>query len=214
MIIFDGCSITYGDELQGLHDDVNYRVKNRFSHVVAEKLGDNYVNLGTCGKSNDGILRTTIEYCENNKVDLAIIQFTAFSRFERLKEDKNRYLHITPNSNKEISKIYYQYFENINNSAANYHKNKFLLENYFKNNKIKYFFVKLQRDREIEGFIPSSWYKLMDKTPILTIRELISSRRHKPENYCKRYVDKSQFQGSHPSKQGHKLIAEHIIENL
>ena len=81
MILFDGCSITYGDELQGTNCDDDYRVKTRFSHVVAEELGDNYVNLGTCGKSNDGILRTTLEYCENHKVDLAIIQFTSFSRF-------------------------------------------------------------------------------------------------------------------------------------
>lgn len=214
MILFDGCSYTYGDELQGTDDDHDYRVKNRFSHVVAEELGDNYVNLGICGKSNDGILRTTLEYCENHKVDLAIIQFTSFFRFETLKEDKNEYCHITPTSGKEISKIYYQYFQNINNSASNYHKNKFLLENYFKSKKIKYFFMKLQRDRDIKGFIPSSWYNLVDKTPIMTIRELISSRRHKPENFCKRYVAQPRFQGGHPNKQGHKRIAEYILENL
>jgi len=214
MILFDGCSYTYGDELQGTDDDHDYRVKNRFSHVVAEELGDNYVNFGESGKSNDGILRTTLDYCENHKVDLAIIQFTAFSRFECQKEDKKDYWYITPQGGKEISKIYYQYFENINNSAANYHKNKFLLENYFKSKKIKYFFMKLQRDRDIKGFIPSSWYNLVDKTPIMTIRELISSRRHKPENFCKRYVAQPRFQGGHPNKQGHKRIAEYILENL
>ena len=214
MILFDGCSVTYGDELQGPDNNHEHRIKNRFSHVVAEELGDNYVNLGICGKSNDGILRTTLEYCENHKVDLAIIQFTVYSRREVLKEGQKLYWHLSAQSDKPISKAYFQNISNINDDAANFHKNKFLLENYFKSRKIKYYFVTLVRDMEISGFIPSSWYNMMDKTPIWSIRESTGRRRENPERYCKRYVGHRHLSGGHPSELGHKLIAEHILENI
>ena len=71
MILFDGCSWTYGDELDNPE-------KDRFSTLI----GKDHINLGKNGKSNDSILRTTLDHCENNKVDLAVIQFTKPSRTE------------------------------------------------------------------------------------------------------------------------------------
>ena len=71
MILFDGCSWTWGDELEN-------REETRFSSLI----GQDHVNLGQCGKSNDGILRTTLDFCEKNEVDIAVIQFTKFSRTE------------------------------------------------------------------------------------------------------------------------------------
>ena len=63
MILFDGCSWTYGDQLENLH--------HRFSDLIGG------VNIGECGKSNDGILRTTINYLErNSNIDTVIIQWT------------------------------------------------------------------------------------------------------------------------------------------
>lgn len=203
MILFDGCSYTYGDELENPEKDA-------FPHLVARMgLGEgakprNYKSVGECGKSNDGILRTTLEFCENNPVTIAVIQFTKFSRREIKKPQSTSYFHVTAENNDEGSLEYYKHLNNRDDDVANYHKNKFLLENYFKKRNIRYFFLNLQKMHKVDGFTPSSWYYLVDKKPILNFRELLGGRRWKPENYT----------GGHPSVKGHQMIAKEIYENI
>ena len=81
-ILFDGCSWTKGCGLEG--EDINYerQKKERWSTLVSDYFGTEHVNLARGGKCNDGILRTTMQYCENNKVDFAVIQFTREDRRE------------------------------------------------------------------------------------------------------------------------------------
>ena len=203
MILFDGCSFTYGDELENPEKDA-------FPHLVA-RMGlmegakpRNYRSIGTCGKSNDGILRTTLEFCENNPVSLAIIQFTLFSRREVMKTGSKNYFHITVENNDEGTLEYYKHLQNRNDDVANYHKNKFILENYFKKRNIRYFFLNLQKMKKIEGYTPSSWYHLADKSPVSNMKEILGGKRWHPENYVT----------GHPNKRGHQLIAKHIHENI
>ena len=203
MIFFDGCSYTFGDELENPEKDA-------FPHLVArmglmrEGITRDYVNLGQRGKSNDGILRTTLEFCEKNEVDIAVIQFTKFSRREIKKPQSTGYFHLTATDNDERSLEYYKHLHNRDDDVANYHKNKFLLENYFKKRNISYFFLCLQKMHKVEGYTPSSWYHLVDKKPILNLRELLGGKRWHPENYLV----------GHPSKKGHRMIANNIYENI
>tara|TARA_E500000318_G_scaffold45315_2_gene42798 strand:+ start:2344 stop:3039 length:696 start_codon:yes stop_codon:yes gene_type:complete len=74
MILFNGCSWTYGDELEN-------NVEEGYPNLVAQKLGLPFVNLARNGASNDYIYHTSLEYLLNNKVDLAIIQWTFPTRF-------------------------------------------------------------------------------------------------------------------------------------
>jgi len=128
MILFDGCSYTYGDELENPE-------KEAFPHLVARMglVGNTecreYVSLGECGKSNDGITRTTIKYCEKNKVDIAVIQFTIYSRREIYRNDKNKWKFISCQYDDNISDAYYKIIQNKSDDLANFHKNKFILEN-------------------------------------------------------------------------------------
>ena len=55
MILFSGCSLTYGDELEN-------RIADRFS----TKFYKQHVNIAQCGMSNDMIVTKTIEYIEQN----------------------------------------------------------------------------------------------------------------------------------------------------
>lgn len=210
MILFDGCSWTYGDEL------IN-RETDRFSSLISKESA----NISYCGKSNDAILRTTIDYCENNHVDFAVIQFTVYSRTEYRSEYSDAYDTIQIKSEKALSKIYYENIQNNTNDFANYHKNKFLLENYFKTKGIKYYFVNLERSRDqYEDITKSSWYNLMDKTPVVSLRELIGDNHEYPEHYVqdKRFSGKYNlpkgWRGGHPNKKGHQIIANHILEKL
>jgi len=200
MILFDGCSWTYGSELEN-------REKERWSTLVAN--GEEHVNLSSEGKSNDGILRTTLEFCESNHVDTAVIQFTKHSRTEFRQEGAKKYItvmngHIRNNDvYKEISEIYFKYFHNKELHLENYSKNKFLLENYFKQKNIKYFFCTIggytnwtgtQKDISKN---PSSWYRMMDKESILYLPDLIGLKK-----------------GRHPTAEEHKIIADHISLNI
>tara|TARA_B100000427_G_scaffold159184_1_gene132198 strand:- start:7013 stop:7627 length:615 start_codon:yes stop_codon:yes gene_type:complete len=203
MILFDGCSFTFGDELENPEKDA-------FPHLVARMgLMDGakprlYTSIGECGKSNDGILRTTINFCENNPVTLAIIQFTNFSRREVMNSGKDTYFRINAENPDEGSLEYFKHFQNKNDDVANYHKNKFLLESYFKKRNIRYFFLNLQKMKLVEGYTPSSWYHLADKSPVSNMKTILGGKRWHPENYVT----------GHPNKRGHQLIAQHIYENI
>ena len=200
MILFDGCSYTFGYGLENLEKDAYPHLVARMGLMDGAK-SRNYESIAYNGKSNDAILRTTLEFCEKNPVSLAVIQFSNFYRREILLD---RYFNITPQNKDDISLAYYETLQNKHEDVANYHKNKFLLENYFKKRNINYFFINLQKMKEVSGFIPSSWYYLQDANPITNIRDIIGSMKKNPEN----------FVGNHPSKLGHSVIARYLHENI
>mgnify|MGYP001188510766 CR=1 FL=1 len=203
MILFDGCSFTYGDELENPEKDA-------YPHLVARMgLRDGakpriYRNIGECGKSNDGILRTTLEFCENNPVSSAIIQFTKFSRREIKKSHKKTYFHVTAENRDEGSLEYYKNLQNDDDDVANFYKNKFLLENYFKKRNIRHFFFCIENLEKLGSYGHSSWYELSDKKPIMNTRKLLGRKRNNPLRYS----------GGHPSILGHQIIAKEIYENF
>jgi len=193
MILFDGCSYTYGDELENPE-------KERFSSLI----GGEHVNLGECGKSNDGITRTTIAYCEKNQVDIAVIQFTIYSRREIYRNDRNKWKFISCQHDDDISDAYYRIIQNKSDDLANFHKNKFILENYFKNNKIKYYFMGIENPKFTLGAKKSEWYDIIDKKPVTWLRNVMGRKKTHRHHYL----------NGHPSKLGHKVIAEHVCENI
>ena len=215
MILFDGCSWTWGAELE---DKETYR----FSQLLSEMTNRDHVNLGQPSKSNNGILRTTLEYCERNPVDIAVIQFTGTSRTEiRMpKQDKYKSLSIgkvLKNSNKDdLSRIYYENIHNKNEEIANFHKNKFLLEYYFKSKNIPYFFVHIHRpNQRLEDVVTSSWGKMMDQKPVKSLLELLGNRFTHPHHYAQgRQKESDRRSRGHPNIQGHKIIAEYIYDNF
>tara|TARA_B100001057_G_C22554132_1_gene834647 strand:- start:92 stop:772 length:681 start_codon:yes stop_codon:yes gene_type:complete len=217
MILFDGGSWLYGDELED-------REKYRFSKILSERVNREHVNISEPGKSNNAILRTTIEYCENNLVDIAIIQFTGTSRTEIRAPNEDRYISLSIGNvlknghSKELSEKYYQYIHNDNEEIANFHKNKFLLEYYFKTKNIPYFFVSTDQTYykfRTSGVIESSWYHMMNKEPVKSLVNLLGDSNRNEKYYCQgRYKKSDKRSLGHPNKLGHKVIAEYIYENF
>jgi len=204
MILFDGCSYTYGDELENPEKDA-------FPHLVA-RMGlmegaapRSYISIGACGKSNDGILRTTLEFCENNPVSIAVIQFTKISRREVMRDlEISKYLNIHPNNEDDLSIEYYKNIQTSNDDVANYHKNKFLLENYFNKKNIRYFFLNLEKRKFMRGYTPSSWFHMVNKEPVIHMKDILGGMARQSENYVT----------GHPNKRGHELIAQCVYENI
>ena len=70
-ILLNGCSHTEASECdKGL------------SEFLSEKLNATVINIAKGGGGNHRILRTTMEYCENNQVDLVLIGWSTHERFE------------------------------------------------------------------------------------------------------------------------------------
>lgn len=73
-IYFDGCSWTFGDELE--------ERSQRFSSIVCQKLDAEEYNISKCGSSNDRIVRQLLVENDITDYDLAVIQMTIPSRTE------------------------------------------------------------------------------------------------------------------------------------
>jgi|5_EtaG_2_1085323.scaffolds.fasta_scaffold38297_1 lysophospholipase L1-like esterase len=198
MILYDGSSWAWGDTLKDREND-------RYSSLV----GGEHVNISECGKSNDGILRTTIEYCENNPVDIAVIQLTKISRREIL-QDLNSLYRILPKKNSDICNAYYRYLHNPYDDLANFYKNKFLLENYFESKQIKYLLMSLMRPKDSKGILKKSSWEKMSKKEIMSLYQLFGGTKR--DNLP--YFDEHQKNDGHPNEKGHQKIADYVLQNL
>jgi len=73
MIYFNGDSHTYG---------IGVDPSQRFSDIVAQHFGQQWVNDAKMGASNDRILRTTRNYLKSNIPDFIVIGWTSWEREE------------------------------------------------------------------------------------------------------------------------------------
>ena len=181
MLLFDGCSWTMGHELEGPDKDHDKRKRERWSNLVSEHFQSDHVNLGEGGKSNDGILRTTIAYCESHKIDLAIIQFTKANRREILKEGHYKRLNASRRESDIVA--YYKHLNTQEDDIANFYKNKFLLEQYFKSKQIPYYFVQLNRRKHIVTKYTSTWQQMSDSSPIPCLFDILGGGHNFPPPY-------------------------------
>lgn len=209
MMFFVGCSFTMGTELENPE-------KERFSSLVAERLGVDHFNRAEAGLSNDGILRKTIKYCEKENVDFAVIQFTKYSRREILDirkplPEQSPYFRLNVNNPKKAVKEYFAKLSRPEDDIANFFKNKFLLEFYLNTKKIPYYFLQLS-DPSIKytnygHFFRSSWQKLTD-TRVECIYDILEGDEYSKSPFY------TSSERPHPNALGHRKIANHIIENL
>ena len=87
LLFFNGCSNTYGGELENISD--------RYSKIVSDHYGVQEENDAACGISNDRITCSTIKKIQRNEIDHVIIQFTVPSRI-RYYDDRGRENSWTP----------------------------------------------------------------------------------------------------------------------
>lgn len=160
-LLFNGCSFTQGSELQGINDDLEYRNRHRYSHIVSERLRKTYDNISVSGSSNDRITRETLDWFNaGNTCDLAIIQWTTIARHEYISKFCKHPVNFCPqfvvtkwegtkkiNKDHEETKLahqhFYKYYYNPILGIYNFYKNLYILEQFFEKNNINYFMIKL-----------------------------------------------------------------------
>lgn len=236
-LFFSGDSWTYGSELQGKENDREHRRTHRFSYLVGKKLNKTFYNLGIPGGSNDEITRKTIEWFESgNSCDTAIIQLTTTSRVEYVyQQDKEKpitlsflsssgwsnRLNLSRNITRILKKIRDDYYKNFYNDCIglyNFHKNIFILEQYFESRNIKYYFLKYLSENNFSNFKILSdgfcWENVC-KNNYFKIPTLMNGIVPK-EDMCPDYRREGYkpLMGLHPNEIGHEKIANYIIENF
>jgi len=235
-LLFNGCSITYGSELEGISNDIEHLEKNRFSHIISERTGKTYANIATGGSSNDRIVRRTIEWFEaGNTCDLAVIQLTFVlrreyiskytgecSKFSKLNYVKSNNTHLKEDlvDYDQIRKAYYAYYTNCYNDnlgLTNFYKNLFILEQYFKSINVNSFYIKVKPQINIDYNKIIPWQNLCKNNynEIATINGDILTSGFRGEDYAPRMAEYLNLglNGSHPSEIGHQKIADYIIKH-
>jgi hypothetical protein len=85
VLLTNGCSFVWGDELRGFDTEPPSHQEHTFTHKLANLLGMPYVNLSTCGGGNDKIFRDTIVYLSDPtkpKPSHMVILWSGWSRLE------------------------------------------------------------------------------------------------------------------------------------
>jgi len=95
-LLTNGCSHIEGSETEKSIGD-----------FISEHLKYKHVNLAEGGGSNHRIMRTTMEYCENNDVDLVIIGWSTHERFEfSFDTERQNYTLQKQSENQQLDKFY------------------------------------------------------------------------------------------------------------
>ena len=220
-IFFNGCSYTWGDELSN-------RYQERYSRVVSEALGaKSEINIAVNGRSNDAIARTTMKwFLKGNKCDLAVIQWTVINRFETFNDQQDEYKNITIQQ-KEWKGFYADYYHD-RIGVDQLWRNVVLLEQFFIKHNIPYVFLYHDRYSKwkkipMTNSAGEKWDEFEEKIIILDTpcvwRELVVNKEF---NFIRAHsnaqdtaildVNQPDFNGGHPSPQGHKKIAQRILE--
>tara|TARA_B100001996_G_scaffold379941_1_gene366500 strand:+ start:647 stop:1276 length:630 start_codon:yes stop_codon:yes gene_type:complete len=202
-LLFSGCSITWGDELQD-------RVNERFSNLVNPKS----VNIGECGVSNDYIVRNTINWLGKMTVDIVVMQFTVHQRLEYYDESGGIHRFTPQRIKNKTQDVYYRNVYTNQLGVENLWKNFFIWDSYCKSVDQKY--VALIADhyddaiRKPERLFEKgigNWRSVCrDLKYTLLNADILGLMRQYPKNYAQGVG------GGHPSAIGHQKIAEKVNE--
>jgi len=193
-ILYNGCSITWGDELTD-------RENQRYSRLVSNHYNAEEVNLASNGISNDRIVRESIAYLDKNSVDLIVVQFTLHTRIEWFKKDGS-ILDMHIHQKRHPAPFYYKWIFNDYNGIENMWKNLVLFDTYCTQKGIRY--IPLLADhhqKELE--LKNNWQELYHGKSLTHLHRGVL-KGYIPENFT--------LSNNHPSVIGHKVIAEKIIE--
>ena len=237
MIFVNGDSISFGCELSA--DDIEYIEEHRFSGLIGKTLNKEVINISNVDRTNDNITRSTIEWIENNeKPEFAIIQFGPDKRFEWY-HDKEGWIKISVNrvdtkkyiKNKKIIRVpalpaaiaYFSDIDNLHVRQMNMWKNIFLLESYLNSKDIPHYFWHgkgnpKKENRKLDE-LDISYRNLSRWKDMKEMCDIIGTKNKHPENFPVSNTSMVSLNwgaanGIHPNENGHKLLAEHLLENI
>ena len=170
IILINGCSHTEASECdKGL------------SEFLSENLNSNVTNIAKGGGSNHRILRSTIEYCESNPVDLVFIGWSTHERFEfSWRGQRTDYTLYKQSNDKDLEKFYRYLDLNVadwNIGLEDTITYQFALQTYLESKKIDYIYCNMFNSIPKDCQIPL-W------------NSIDTSKYYKPqESFIEQYMD-------------------------
>jgi hypothetical protein len=202
-ILFNGCSYTWGDELED-------REQERFSTLVSNHYQSDHTNISNCGRSNDAIARTTMEwFAAGNTCDLAIIQWTVISRIDGYDTDKKYYC-VTTQTQYKWQEYYKKYYHD-QLGVDTLFKNYYLLEQFFIQRNIPYFFLLHDCWDDIVINTDTIWKKFIKEKNLHFIRGNCHHENTILESPSKSDIHFDKYKKGHPNSLGHQRLANYII---
>lgn len=206
--LFNGCSITYGDELHHNGRGIEHLKSHRYSAVISNHFNKTHDNIAVGGSSNDTIVKRTIDWFEEgNTCDFAVIQFTFKERAVDWYDGAKAYP-MGPNFKmdrvkgyKAAQMLYYKTFYTDYLGNQNLYKNIFFLKKYFELKNIKHYFFGAYRGK----LHHAGWELHCDSLPCI-LSEI--------EEFKWGYNETYHHIGGHPNALGHQAIANYLIPNI
>ena len=195
-IYFDGCSWTWGDELEN-------RKKERYSRLVCNQLGAEESNFSKGGGSNDRIIRSLLVENKIEDYDLAVIQMTYPARTEYWDADEGKWIRVS--GKYHYNRWLYEQKGNLSTLKEKFTNHKDFWKYYYLNvANEKYFVVKEKIHYEtIKAYCKSKNVPLIlctiNNWSKLDFDVRMDSKGLKKHKMC------------HPTKEGHQRIAASIL---
>ena len=214
-IFFNGCSITWGAELEE-------KEEQRYSTLIGHQQNAEVVNIAKSGVSNDWIVEKTISWFSDHNykygADLAIIQFTEPSRWIWYDpNDRERRICIQKSDPKKFSqnpeeyrasRTYYKSIYSDLMGIQNRWKNQYILETFFKFRNIPYIFCDMKSHHYDQKIQDCNWKTLCAQQQTLNLmwdNSILESYSANSDRYAP---------NGHPSAKGHQRIAEYLNDMI
>jgi hypothetical protein len=234
-LLVNGCSYTAGSWQ-------TVRPGSEISHIVwPNHLEDRFgtvVNLAKGGTGNDRIVRTTLDYCENNDMTdyVVIIQWSSPFRTEYWNSEQQEWTNVVIkngmqgdwvldlpgsgsgamyNNRRDAYNNEMKWLNSLNDYIIAYYNNVIVLQNYFEYKDIPYMFTSMS----------SADHPVLNENNIISIAEFTTT-----EINLKKLMDKSKWtstsvssyaqnnpisqEDQHPNLKGNKLIAQALYKEL
>jgi len=235
-IVFAGCSFTWGAELKN-------REEQRYSRLVCNKLGAEEINVSRYGYSNDLLLHKFLKYCtstEGGKPDIAVIQWTQMSRWQKWNDSQNDWEPLTiqmagiqmagkkatpmngdayTNQRRWNAFRYYRHVYTDQHAIENYWKNVYLAKQYCKDNDIKLIMMDksdiTRQTRSIDYVSPYQSLWEIGKSPnknkfAFIFGDIVPFSKSMTPAERQEYWMERQ----HPTPKGHQMIADYVEEQI
>ena len=206
LLVF-GDSFPAGAELEDLND--------RFPVLIARDTHRNLLDFSEGGTSIDHMVLRLMNYLKNNtpsKDSIALFCLTDPSR--TLYFDGETPTELTPHTNSAVSNAYIKYIYSDNLEKFNWEKNVGYLDYACRAHNIKAFFINnWKHPYSLNSIVQHSYNQSICELLGSSLREWDGCPGHNPFDVERTLVPNKYFSGKyHPNAQGHKLIAQRIVE--
>lgn len=206
-IYANGCSLTYGEELEN-------RASDAYPNKIAKHFNKFVFNNAEPGSSNQSILRRTIQDIENilekGIAPFVLISWTNTARFE-LCDNNDEWQQFTPESDKDkkLSKIIYSKYSSNNGEFETLMLQMTLMENFLKQKGLK----GLQFNMFPIPIFNLDW-ETLDKNINKFDRQYTLSPMFNVGMYLDSFYDWDRQPNNHPGPKGHQIIADFLIKHI